>query len=215
MRSYNLLLVDDDPIILKSLTRALLEEERRKKYKKKYNIFTTTNSFEAFEIVENFKIHLVISDEKMPQMQGHEFLRRIRTMDPHIMRIILTGQTDFQIAIKAINEGEIYRFLTKPWDNFELNVIVNQALNLFDLEAKNRYLLKKVNQQAATLRILEHRYPEIAATEAGIEEMARNIGFVELTDEEISELIAQYEHDEIMKRKSSPDDNEIQKYKIF
>ncbi|MEW6378452.1 MAG: response regulator [bacterium] len=191
MKSYNILLVDDDAAILKALKRALLEEEKVRQY----NIFTTTSPFEAFNIIENYKIHLVISDEKMPEMPGHVFLRRIRSMAPQTMRIMLTGQTDLKVAIQAINEGEIYRFLTKPWDNFELSVIVNQALNLFDLEAKNRYLLRKVNQQAATLCVLENRYPEISSEKPDAEKTAGDSNFAELTDEEINELIAQYEQE--------------------
>ncbi len=189
LRSYNILLVDDEAFILKSLKRALLEEGKIKKY----NIFTTQIPAEALEIMKGPKIHLVISDQNMPAMPGNEFLEIVRSKFPDTIRIMLTGQPSLEVVVKAINGGEIYRFLTKPWDNFELAITVSQALNQYDLEAKNRYLLKKVNQQASAFQLLEQQNPGITKIKRDDEGIIMAPDLDEITDQELNEIIAQCE----------------------
>ncbi len=189
LRSYNILLVDDEAFILKSLKRSLLEEEKVKKY----NIFTAQTPAKALEIMKAGKFHLVISDQQMPDMPGNKFLELVRAGFSDTIRIMLTGQASLEVAIKAINEGRIYRFLTKPWDNFELAITVSQALNQYDLEAKNRYLLKKVNQQACTFQLLEQQHPGITKIKSDDEGTIMVPDLDKITDQELNEIIAQFE----------------------
>ncbi|MEW6378448.1 MAG: response regulator [bacterium] len=187
MKNHNILLVDDDPMVLKSLKRALAEE--------KYVIFTAPNAIEGLEIIDRQKIHLVISDERMPGLYGSEFLKLVRERHPFTIRVMLTGQASLEAAIRAINEGEIFRFLTKPWNSLELMVTIHQALERFDLEAKNRYLLKKVNQQAATIRMLEEQCPGITKIKTDADGAIIASDMFDLTDQDLDEIIAQCGHE--------------------
>ncbi|MCL6582770.1 MAG: response regulator [bacterium] len=187
MRNYNILLVDDDPMVLKSLRRALAEE--------KYTIFTAPNAIDGLEVMKRHKIHLVISDERMPGIHGNEFLKMVRERFPSTIRVMLTGQASLESAIKAINEGEIFRFLTKPWNSIELIITIQQALERYDLEAKNRYLLMKVNQQAATIRMLEEQCPGISKVKTDSEGAIIAPDPFDLTDEDLDEIIAQCEQE--------------------
>ncbi|MGA1867909.1 MAG: response regulator [bacterium] len=189
MKDYNILLVDDDISILKALKRVLHNED----HIRKLTVFTVTNAMEALDIMKNLTIHLVISDEGMPGMLGNKFLKLVKCKFPSTMRVMLTGQASLEVAIKAINEGEIYRFLTKPWDNIELLITVRQALNQYDLEAKNRYLLKKVNQHVVTLQHLEKQYPGITKVEIDHDGGILVPDLNEMSDEDLDEIIAECE----------------------
>lgn len=189
LRVYNILLVDDEAFILNSLKRALLEEEKVKKY----TIFTAQNPAMAFEIMKKRKIHLIISDQNMPEMPGNKFLELVRAMSPLTIRIMLTGQPSLEVAIRTINDGQIYRFLTKPWNNFELAMTISQALNQYDLEAKNRYLLQKVNQQANAFQLIERQHPGITKITMDNEGTIVAPDLDEITDQELDDLIARYE----------------------
>lgn len=190
MRKYNILLVDDDLSILKALKRALLEAEQIIDL----HIVTATNAMEALEILKSTRFHLVVSDEMMPGMSGVNFLNQVKNKYPDTMRIMLTGQASLEVAVKAINQGEIYRFLTKPWDNFELVITVRHALNHYDLEAKNRYLLKKVNQQVDMLRHLEKQIPGITNVKTDDEgSMIVSSDLDQINDEDLDALIAEWE----------------------
>jgi len=90
---------------------------------------------------------MVISDHLMPEISGLEFIKKIRTLYPGIIRIILTGHADTSIAISAINDGEIYKFITKPWDNAELKLIVKNAFEKLEAEKEKRILLLNAQDQ--------------------------------------------------------------------
>ncbi|MCE9661909.1 EAL domain-containing protein [Halomonas sp. M5N1S17] len=117
--SQTLLLLDDEPNILRSLTRALRRDG--------YHILATDSAQQAFELLATQEVHVVISDQRMPEMSGTEFLKRVKELHPQAIQIVLSGYTDLKTVTAAINEGAIYKFLTKPWDDDELRLVVQQA----------------------------------------------------------------------------------------
>lgn len=114
-----LLLLDDEENILRSLTRLL----RRDGYK----ILMATRAQDAFEILAKHDVQVVLSDQRMPEMNGTEFLRRVKDLYPNTVRIVLSGYTDLKSVTDAINEGAIYKFLTKPWDDDQLRQSIAEA----------------------------------------------------------------------------------------
>ncbi|WP_445001170.1 EAL domain-containing protein [Halomonas mongoliensis] len=114
-----LLLLDDEPNILRALARALRPAG--------YRILTATHAQEAFELLAREEVQVIISDQRMPEMSGTEFLRHVTELYPDATQIVLSGYTDLRTVTEAINEGAIYKFLTKPWDDDELRLVVNQA----------------------------------------------------------------------------------------
>ncbi|MFH0754963.1 MAG: hybrid sensor histidine kinase/response regulator, partial [Candidatus Omnitrophota bacterium] len=130
------LAVDDEENILSSLSRNLLMEP--------YKLVTTTQLETAWEIMAREKIKVVISDQRMPKVSGVAFLKDIKEKYPDIMRILLTGHADMQAAEEAVNVGQVYRFLTKPWNPEDLKATIRQAIESFDLQVQNRQLFEEV-----------------------------------------------------------------------
>ncbi|PPD30704.1 MAG: hypothetical protein CTY19_15635 [Methylomonas sp.] len=114
-----LLLVDDEPNILSALKRVLRRDG--------YEIFTAQSGEEALEILAKNKVMVILSDQRMPNMTGTEFLSRVKIMHPRTVRIILSGYADLNSITEAINKGEIYKFRTKPWDDDELRNDIREA----------------------------------------------------------------------------------------
>jgi two-component system, NtrC family, response regulator HupR/HoxA len=142
MKRYGLLIVDDEKDILRTLSLTFEEE---------YNVFTTSTGMEALKILEQEDIALILADQRMPEMSGVEFLERTIERHPEIIRMILTGYTDTEALIQAINVGRIYRYIQKPWDRQELKVTVKRALESYALALENRRLLKEL--EAANERL--------------------------------------------------------------
>jgi DNA-binding NtrC family response regulator len=134
-----ILLVDDEENVLSALRRTLRREP--------YDILLANGPEQALELLSQHQIDLVLSDHLMPRMTGLELLKIVRNRHPSAMRLILTGHADMQTAIDAINHGEIYRFLTKPWDDTELKVTLHLAFEQLDLELHNRHLLAMARAQ--------------------------------------------------------------------
>ncbi len=169
-----LLIVDDEDNVRSALRRSLRKEN--------YTVFTAPGSEEALEILKQQPIDLVVSDHLMPKMTGLEFLKLVHDRYPGVGRIMLTGHADMETAIKAINEGEIYRFLQKPWDDLELKVILHLAFEQIELARENQRLLSAVRRQAGFIRDLETRFP-------GISTVVRDArGAIVITEEELRAL---------------------------
>lgn len=120
-----LLLVDDEKNVLMSLKRILRREG--------YNILTASSGEEALELMAKDKIGVVLSDQRMPNMTGVEFLRRVKLMHPEAVRMILSGHTEVNTLTDAINKGEIYQFISKPWENDVLISTIREAFLRYDL----------------------------------------------------------------------------------
>lgn len=157
--SYKLLFVDDDQKVTQGIKRNLDELD--------YEIFTAQSGDEALDILSREPISVVISDEKMPGMSGAEFLSRVKDRYPDTVRIILTGQASLEATVKAINEGEVYRFLLKPCNATDLIFTVRQALKQRELVVQCNKLLDLTRRQSELLQNLEAETP-------GITEVKRN-----------------------------------------
>ena len=144
MKRHKLLIVDDEKEILRSLTLTFTEN---------YEVFTESSGAEALEIIKQQDIALIITDQRMPEMTGVELLEKVIQINPRIIRIILTGYTDTAALIQAINQGHIYQYITKPWERQELRLIVQRALETYDLEIENRRLLKELQAANERLRV--------------------------------------------------------------
>ena len=147
------LIVDDEENVCRALRRTLRKEG--------YELFFASQPSEALEMLKTTKVDLVLSDHLMPNMTGLEFLKVVHDRHPDCLRIMLTGHADMQTAIDAINQGEIYRFLTKPWDDTELKVTLHLAFEQLDLQRENRKLLATVRRQHDLIQKLEREYPGI------------------------------------------------------
>lgn len=141
-----LLFVDDEPSILSSLKRLFRPHG--------YQIFTAEGGAAGLEILEKERVDLVISDMRMPVMDGARFLEQARLRWPEAIRILLTGYADIESTIAAINQGQIYRYINKPWDDNEIVLIVREALERRRLEQENGRLNSVVEAQNAELRAL-------------------------------------------------------------
>jgi CheY-like chemotaxis protein len=114
-----LLIVDDEQNILNSLRRLLRRES--------YEILTANSPAAGFELLAKNRVQVVISDQRMPDMSGTEFLARVKQLYPETVRIILSGYTDLESLTEAINRGSIYRFLVKPWNDEDLRTQIREA----------------------------------------------------------------------------------------
>jgi type II secretory ATPase GspE/PulE/Tfp pilus assembly ATPase PilB-like protein/DNA-binding response OmpR family regulator len=143
---YRMLLVDDDANVLKALQRVFRQES--------YHIVTAASGREALDHLRNGTFHLVISDYMMPGMHGAELLRQARALQPDMIRIMLTGHADTGAVMGAINEGAVYKFILKPWNDEDLRVTVALALEQFELIRKNRALQQANESKDKTISTL-------------------------------------------------------------
>ena len=141
---WTILCVDDEPNILSSLKRALRGPQ--------YRVVTAGSGSEALALMESEPVDLIISDMRMPGMDGAQLLGQVRRRWPGTMRILLTGYADVDSTIAAINEGQIYRYVNKPWDDGELRVTVAQALERLGLEREKARLEALTHAQNEELR---------------------------------------------------------------
>jgi DNA-binding NtrC family response regulator len=117
----NILFVDDEERVLRSLEML---------FKSRFKTFSTTDGNQAVEIAKREHIHVVVSDQRMPIMTGVELLRRIREVSPNSMRMLLTGYSDLEAIVNSVNEGEIFRYLSKPWSAQEILNTVSKAAEI-------------------------------------------------------------------------------------
>jgi response regulator RpfG family c-di-GMP phosphodiesterase len=116
-----LLFVDDEERILRSL---------RMLFAANYRVLVTTSGVEALEILRREKVHALISDQRMPVMAGVDLLRQAREVAPNTMRLLLTGYSDIEAIIGSINDGEVFRYISKPWNADEIRTIVGEAAGI-------------------------------------------------------------------------------------
>lgn len=118
MNKPTILLVDDEERILRSLRMLFFAD---------YNVLMTTDAHEATRILREERVHVIVSDQRMPIMQGSELLSIARETSPSTMRILLTGYSDMEASIASVNEGEVFRYLLKPWNAADVKEVVAQA----------------------------------------------------------------------------------------
>ena len=148
----SLLLVDDEPNILKSLLRLFRSEH--------YIIYTAENGVAGLDILQQHPIDLIISDMRMPQMNGAEFLALAAALSPETIRILLTGFADIDSTIAAVNKGKIYSYLNKPWEDNELKIHIANALEQKRMREERQQLFDIINQQNNQLKDLNAHLEE-------------------------------------------------------
>ena len=169
------LLVDDDQRVLDGMCRILRKEP--------YQILTANSGETALELIRAMKVHVIVSDENMPGMNGTKLLSLARKQSPDTVRMMITGEGNFELAIKAINEGEIYRFFTKPYNEIELGIAIRQAIQQSELVREARGFLAAVRDKIVSKESLERRWP-------GISDVKRDRrGAILLEDSDLGELI--------------------------
>jgi signal transduction histidine kinase len=139
-----LLVVDDEVDVLDSL---------RHQFHRTYRVLTTPTGAEAIELLEKNDVEVILTDQRMPGMPGDVLLRQARKLKPDTIRMLFTGYADIQAVINAVNEGHIFRYILKPWDTAELEGIIRQGIEQYDLLADRRRLIAEL--QAANVQLVE------------------------------------------------------------
>jgi serine/threonine protein kinase len=121
VRKACMLVIDDEERILTAL---------KSRFRSRYHVFTTADGHKALDFMRKYPMHVIVSDQRMPVMAGVELLRQSREISPRSVRILLTGYSDLAAMVGSINDGEIYRFVSKPWDNNELQTILAEAVTI-------------------------------------------------------------------------------------
>ena len=151
--SNRVLFVDDEPHVTEALKRALRKEP--------YEVLSAGSARDALSVLSEQAVDVVVSDEQMPGMSGTEFLAQVADVYPDTIRIVLTGQATMETAIRAINEGRVYRFMTKPVIEMDLVVTIRRALEHKEVMIKAAKLEEIAQRQRRTLEGLEKQYPGI------------------------------------------------------
>lgn len=177
-KEHTVLLVDDEPHIITALERVLQELP--------VTIVSASNGKEGLVLLRDRKVHVVISDERMPEMAGSEFFALVKEQYPLTIRMMLTGHASIAAAMRAVNEGAIYRFFMKPWNDLEVVLAVKSACDLYDVEEENRLLLRMVRIHQNHLQNLEQKFPNIPRHEKDAD---GNIVLSGLSAEEVDRML--------------------------
>ena len=153
MKNNKILIVDDEICILKSLKRSLPFEE--------FQIETFENPLEALNFLKTYQPAVIISDMRMPVMDGIEFLINAQSICPDSIRIVLSGYSDINKILAAINKNHIYRYVSKPWDNIEITAIIRQAMDYYQALRDRDELTLKVFQQNKELKMLNEKLEQM------------------------------------------------------
>ena len=149
-----IMVIDDEQSSLNAVHRTL---------RRQYEVLLSLNGVSALELLKQNEVVVIIADQRMPEMSGVEFFQRALEIRPEAIRILLTGYTDIEAIIRAVNEANIFYYIHKPWEPDELRMIVQRAVEQYQLKQENKRLLeelKKANEKLRTENILLHREVE-------------------------------------------------------
>lgn len=170
-----IVIVDDEVNVLKSLQRILRGYA--------WEIISFSNPLEALEFLETRKVDLVLSDFQMPDLDGATFLSYVMQRQPSAMRLILSGHADLNRVLEAINRAEVYRFITKPWNDNELRLTIEQALDVGALIEENKQLAQLVREQGDQIRRQLNELQKIEELSPGITKVDwDDDGYIDLSD---------------------------------
>ncbi|MDR3634173.1 MAG: hybrid sensor histidine kinase/response regulator [Isosphaeraceae bacterium] len=162
-RQHTLLVVDDEVDVLESL---------RHLFHRQYRVLTAGSGREAVELLQRNEVHLILSDQRMPGMTGDVFLGHARRLQPDAIRMLFTGYADIQAVINAVNEGYIFRYILKPWDAVELEGIVRQAAEQYELIAERNRLITELQAAKANLERANQELTEAGQLKSAFIEVA-------------------------------------------
>ncbi len=165
MRDRVLLCVDDEVSVLRSLKRCLRKEA--------YQIVTASRGAEGLALLETHPVQVVLSDQRMPDMVGTAFLQQVKEHYPDTVRVMLSGYAEVHAILASINQGEIYRFLPKPWNEEELKVTLRQCFDRYDLIRQNRELIEQIQKKNETLQCLNETLEQL------VEERTQSLRFAQ------------------------------------
>jgi two-component system NtrC family sensor kinase len=153
-KPIRILCVDDEKNVLRALERLFLDED--------YEILTAQSGKEGLQILaQGPPVQIVVSDYRMPEMNGVDFLREVCWRWPDTVRIVLSGYADTASIVAAINEGQIYKFIPKPWNDDELKVTIGNAIELYHLHRENEQLLTQLQQTNDELNQINENLEEL------------------------------------------------------
>jgi len=155
-RRRTLLLVDDEENILSALKRLLRRDG--------YDILTALGAAKGLELLASHPVDVIVADQRMPGMSGVEFLRRVKILHPETVRLVLSGYTDLQAVTDAINEGAIYKFLTKPWDDGILRANIEEAFRNKEMADENRRLHTEVSLTNSQMAVVNEQLQKLLAS---------------------------------------------------
>ncbi len=144
-KTISVLYVDDEVVNLKAF---------QANFRRIFNVFIARSAQEGEEMLENNTIHVVLTDQRMPEVTGVEFLKKILIKHPNTIRILITAFSNIQAVIDAINKGNVYRYVTKPWDLEELQSIIQNAYEVYALREENKILTKSLLQANKQLEFM-------------------------------------------------------------
>lgn len=176
--SRTILLVDDEANITSALKRTLRRDG--------YNILTANSGEEGLNLLAIHEVGVIISDQRMPQMTGVEFLRKVKALYPKTFRIVLSGYTELESVTSAINEGAIYKFLTKPWDDEQLRENIREAFQRYEMEQENLRLTRELQRVNDKLSLLNLNLEQQVAEKA--QEIVHNINLLQISQEILEHL---------------------------
>jgi CheY-like chemotaxis protein len=167
-KKQKLLVVDDEPDNLDLLYRT---------FRRDFNVLKADSGISALEVLATEgEVAVIISDQRMPEMKGTEFLSKTVPQFPDTIRIILTGFTDIEDLVEAINAGQVYKYITKPWDPTELKAVVQRAAETYDLLKQRTEELNRSNAQMGFLATLVQLMRMLSSTEAALNPIAKIFG---------------------------------------
>ena len=144
-KNINVLYIDDEPNNITSFRAA---------FRRVFTIFTAESAEEGRKVLETEQIHVILSDQRMPKMTGIEFFQSILETYPDPIRILITGYTDINAVIDAINVGQVYKYLSKPWNELDVKNSIEKAFEVTELRRKNKELAEKLFEVNEKLEFL-------------------------------------------------------------
>lgn len=173
-------LLDDEPHILKALQRVLRPHH--------WEVHSFSDGQAALEALTEHEFAVIIADYQMPSLDGITYLQFAKQRQPHAIRMMLSAHGDRQSMMQAINRAEVYRFLSKPWDDYEIETAVQSAIDLYLLRFENQRLLTQVHRQQSAIERQQQELLRLEAEQPGITRVRRDAqGHVLLDLDELEE----------------------------
>ncbi|MDF5726990.1 MAG: response regulator [Rhizonema sp. PD38] len=167
-KKQKILVVDDEPDNLDLLYRT---------FRRDFNVLKADSGVQALQVLAaEGEVAVIISDQRMPEMKGTEFLSKTLPQFPDTIRIILTGFTDIEDLVEAINAGQVYKYITKPWDPSELQAVVQRAVDTYHILKQRTEELRRTNAQMALLAVLVQVTQKASSLEATLTSIATAVG---------------------------------------